>query len=83
MTKRIVWTDPAKSQLRAIDQATALRILHILARYLATGEGDVKRLKDIEPPEFRRRAGDYRIRFHDLGDSILVLAVKHRRDAYR
>jgi hypothetical protein len=34
--------------------------LHILARYLATGEGDVKRLKDIEPPEFRLRAGDYR-----------------------
>ncbi|MGA7927877.1 MAG: hypothetical protein WCA20_18055 [Candidatus Sulfotelmatobacter sp.] len=24
-----------------------------------------------------------RVRFHDLGDSILVLAVKHRREAYR
>jgi len=83
MTKKIDWTDQAKAQLRAIDQAAALRILHILARYLATGEGDVKRLQDIEPPEFRLRAGDYRIRFHDLCDSILVLAVKHRRDAYR
>lgn len=83
MAKKIAWTDQAKANLRAIDKATALRILHILARYLATGEGDVRRLQDVEPPEFRLRAGDYRVRFHDLGDSILVLAVKHRREAYR
>jgi mRNA interferase RelE/StbE len=83
MPKKIAWTDQAKSDLRAIDQGTAIRILHIVGRYLATGEGDVKRLQDIEPPEFRLRVGDYRLRFHDLGDSILVLAVKHRREAYR
>jgi len=83
VAKKIAWTDQAKANLRAIDKATALRILHILARYLATGEGDVRRLQDVEPPEFRLRASDYRVRFHDLGDSILVLAVKHRRKAYR
>jgi len=83
MGKKIAWTDQAKADLRAVDQATALRILHIVARYLATGVGDVKHLQDVEPPEFRLRVGDYRVRFHDLGDSILVLAVKHRREAYR
>jgi mRNA interferase RelE/StbE len=83
MGRRIIWSDQAKSQLRAIDQGTAVRILHALARLIASGEGDVKRLQDIEPPEFRLRVGDYRVRFHDLGDSIEVLAVKHRRDAYR
>jgi mRNA interferase RelE/StbE len=83
MPKKIAWTDQAKADLRAIDQATALRILHGVARYLATGEGDVKRLQDVEPPEFRFRVGDYRVRFHDLGDSILVLAVGHRREVYR
>ncbi len=25
----------------------------------------MKRLQDIEPPEFRLRVGDYRLRFHD------------------
>jgi mRNA interferase RelE/StbE len=83
MGKKIAWTDGAKANLRSIDQATALRILHVVARYLATGEGDVKRLQDVEPPELRLRVGDYRVRFQDLGDSIVVLAVKHRRDAYR
>jgi mRNA-degrading endonuclease RelE of RelBE toxin-antitoxin system len=81
--KKIAWTDQAKADLRAIDQVTALCILHGVARYIATGEGDVKRLQDIEPPEFRLRVGDYRVRFHDLGDSILVLAVGNRREVYR
>jgi mRNA-degrading endonuclease RelE of RelBE toxin-antitoxin system len=83
MGKNVIWKDQAKAQLRSIDQPTALRILHALARYLDTGEGDVKRLQNIEPPEFRLRVGDYRVRFHDYGDTIRITAVKHRREAYR
>ena len=81
--KNVTWTDPAKADLRAINQPIALRILHALARYAATGDGDVKRLQDIKPPELRLRVGDYRVRFHDLGNTIEVLAVQHRRDVYR
>jgi hypothetical protein len=55
MRKKIAWTDQAKTDLRAIDQATAIHILHAVARYLATGEGDIKRLQDVEPPELRLR----------------------------
>jgi mRNA-degrading endonuclease RelE of RelBE toxin-antitoxin system len=81
--KNIAWRDQAKAQLRAIDQPAALRILHSLAHFAAAGEGDVKRLQDIEPPEFRLRVGDYRVRFHDLGHTLYITAVKHRREAYR
>jgi mRNA interferase RelE/StbE len=81
--KNIAWRDQAKVQLRAIDQPTALRILRALAHFAATGEGDVKRLQDIEPPEFRLRVGDYRLRFHDHDNTLYVTAVKHRRDIYR
>ena len=83
MGRKIVWTDQARSELRTIDQPTALRILHALARYLEVAEGDVKRLQGIEPPEFRLRVGDYRVRFHEHGDTIRITAVKHRREAYR
>ena len=81
--KNVDWTDQAKADLRAIDKDTALRILHTLTRYLVSGEGDVKRLQDIEPPEMRLRVGDYRVRFYDYENSILVLAIKHRREVYR
>jgi mRNA interferase RelE/StbE len=83
MRKKIVWTDRAKADLRAIEQATALRILHSLARAVFTGEGDVKRLQGIDPPEFRLRVGDYRVRFRDVADTIEIVPVKHRREAYR
>ena len=81
--RKIAWRDQAKAQLRAIDQPTALRILHALAHFAATGEGDVKRLQDIEPPEFRLRVGDYRVRFHDDRQTLYITDVKHRREAYR
>jgi len=83
MSKKVIWSDPAQAQLRAIDRETALHILHALARYVETGEGDVKRLENIEPPEFRLRVGDYRVRFHGQGDTLRITAVKHRREAYR
>jgi mRNA-degrading endonuclease RelE of RelBE toxin-antitoxin system len=83
MAKKIIWTDQAKAQLRAIDKDTALRILHALAKLIDTGEGDVKRLQDIEPPEFRLRVGDYRARFHDFSDAVEVTGVKHHREVYR
>jgi mRNA-degrading endonuclease RelE of RelBE toxin-antitoxin system len=83
MPKKIVRSDRAKADLRVIEQPTALRILHALARNVVTGEGDVKRLKNVEPPEFRLRVGDYRVRFHDLGSGVEIISVRHRREAYR
>jgi mRNA-degrading endonuclease RelE of RelBE toxin-antitoxin system len=83
MGRHVVFRDKAKAQLRAMDQSTALRILKAIARFLATGEGDVRTLQGIDPPELRLRVGDYRVLFHDLGDAIEVLSVKHRREAYR
>src|ERR1019366_1828918 len=34
-------------------------------------------------PEYRLRVGDYRVRFHLEGETIQVLRVRNRREAYR
>jgi mRNA-degrading endonuclease RelE of RelBE toxin-antitoxin system len=83
VAKKIAWTALAKADVRAVDQRIAMNILHGLARFVQSGKADVERLQDIDPPEFRLRVGDYRIRFHDLGDNIEILRVKHRSEAYR
>jgi mRNA interferase RelE/StbE len=83
MAKKISWTDQARADVRGIDRDTAIDLLHGLARFLAIEDGDVKRLRGIEPPEFRLRLGDYRVRFRDLGDAIEILRVRHRKHAYR
>jgi hypothetical protein len=57
MRKRVEWTDVARADVRRIDQATAMRILEGLSRFLFTEEGDVKLLKDSDPKEYRLRIG--------------------------
>lgn len=79
--KRIVWTDPAKADVRRIDRETAMRVLATLDRFVRTGEGDVKALQGRD--ELRLRVGDYRIFFVNTADSIEVRRIFHRREAYR
>ena len=79
--KRIVWTDPAKDDVRHLDKPTAMRILHALHRFADTGEGDVKALQGRD--ELRLRIADYRLFFVKIDDSLEVRRVLHRREAYR
>ncbi|MGC2465079.1 MAG: type II toxin-antitoxin system RelE/ParE family toxin [Candidatus Acidiferrum sp.] len=80
--KRIVWTEPAKADVRRLDKPTAMRILAALHRFADSGEGDVKTLQGRE--ELRLRIGDYRLFFVcPAADTIEVRRVLHRREAYR
>lgn len=80
--KRIVWTEAAKADVRALDKPTAMRVLSALHRFAESGAGDVKALQDRE--ELRLRIGDYRLFFaYSAFEIIEVLRVVHRREAYR
>jgi mRNA interferase RelE/StbE len=83
MPKQIEWTPQARADVRRIDRQTALSLLEGLADYVMNGHGDVDRLEGVDPPELRLRLGDYRIRFYDREETILILRVLHRREAYR
>ena len=79
----IEWTDAALADLAALDKGMARRIQQAVERFATTGVGNVKRLQAIDPPEFRLRAGDYRVRFHNDGATMTILRVRNRREAYR
>ena len=75
------WSPEARADLRAIDRGTAIEILHCIDRYLSNRTGDVKK-----PPEtgFRLRCGDYRVFFDHRDKTVIeIIAVRHRREAYR
>jgi len=81
--KNITWAPEAQAQLRAIDRATALDILHAIDDYLTSAKGEVKKLR---PPrdELRLRVGDYRVFLYQLAPlSIRITGIKHRSQAYR
>jgi mRNA-degrading endonuclease RelE of RelBE toxin-antitoxin system len=79
----VEWTKQALEDMAAPDKGTAHRIKLGVERFAATGAGNVKRLQGIDPPEFRLRVGDWRVRFHHQGDCVQLLRVRNRREAYR
>ncbi len=81
--RQIEWTEPALEDLAALDKGVARRIKQAVERFAATGAGNLKRLQGIHPPEFRLRSGDHRVRFQLDGETIRVLRVRNRKDAYR
>jgi mRNA-degrading endonuclease RelE of RelBE toxin-antitoxin system len=80
--RAITFTDEAQSQLRKIDQRTALEILQKLDRFNLTGVGNIRKLVNVHPPELRLRVGEYRVRFYSTTTSIEVLSVTHRAKSY-
>jgi hypothetical protein len=44
MARRVIFSDEARADIRAIDRDPALRLLEALARFLETDAGDVKQL---------------------------------------
>ena len=78
-----VWASSARTELRRIERETAMRILLAMTRYAETGEGDIKALEGKFTGAHRLRVGDWRVRFRRVsGDTIHVLAVENRGEAY-
>ncbi len=81
--KRIIISDEAKADIRAIPQHIAMNILTAIHRLAETGAGRVKTLKNKEG-EKRLRVGDYRVRFtEEHPETLRIHTVKNRREAYR
>jgi mRNA interferase RelE/StbE len=80
--KRIIFSEEAKTDIRAIPQHVAMNILTAIHRLAETGAGRVKELKGKDG-EKRLRVGNFRVRFTEGGDQLRIHAVKDRKDAYR
>jgi hypothetical protein len=83
MGKQVVRTDQAKADIRGVEQPIAMQTLKTLGRYILSGEGATKQLKDITPPLIRLRAQNHRIFFRDQGDTLKIERVLDRKEAYR
>ena len=78
--KPITFTPAAARQWIKLSRDVRRRIDARLTAYAASGEGDVRRLKGRGGS--RLRVGDWRVIFDEGRDTIVVVAVGHRRDVY-
>ncbi len=71
--------------MKRLSADIARRVRDALAHLAETGQGDVKQLKGIRPPQWRLRVGDWRVRFryHPDTRTLEVLRVLPRGEAYR
>ena len=88
MARSIDWSKQAKSDLKKLPKRDADRVRRSVMRPAATEQGSVERLKGFDPPEYRLRVGDWRVRFcyeavGAVKSGISVVRVLHRREAYR
>jgi mRNA interferase RelE/StbE len=80
--KKVIFSKRARADIRALSRETAMDIFETLHRFAETGQGDTKKLKG-DTEDFRLRVGDYRVRFVEESNSIIVSRVLHRKEAYR
>ena len=59
-------------------------MLAALEHYAKTGDGDVVRLVNMKPPQYRLREGGWRVRFrkHAKEDLLEILHIRPRGKAY-
>ncbi len=68
--------------MKKLEQKIAKRIEVALLRFAESGHGDVIKLTDFDPPEWRLRVGDHRVFFRRSADTLSVLRVRRRDQAY-
>ena len=78
--KSIVFTPAAARQWLKLSNDVRQRIDGRLTEFATIGKGDLKRLKGRAGS--RLRVGDWRVIFYETADSIVVVAVGHRREVY-
>jgi mRNA-degrading endonuclease RelE of RelBE toxin-antitoxin system len=82
--KRFVWEPSARADLRRIEQPQALIILQALTRFVRGQGGEVKKLTDDVQNRYRLRVGGYRVLFtFENPDTLHILSIENRKDAYR
>ena len=81
--REVEWTETALEDMAALDKGIARRVKQAVERFADTGADNVKRLQGIDPPEYRLRVSDWRVRFHLEDETVRVLRVRNRREAYR
>jgi mRNA interferase RelE/StbE len=69
--------------LKKIDKEQTEKILLKIDRELPVKAGSCPELKGAFSGLRKCRVGDYRIIFTIVGDTVLILRIEHRKDAYK
>jgi mRNA-degrading endonuclease RelE of RelBE toxin-antitoxin system len=84
MTWQPIWAPRALKELARLDHGEQNRVRQAVEAFASESKGDVLRLQNITPPEYRLRVGKWRVRFwldHERR-AMHILHVLRRDEAY-
>jgi mRNA interferase RelE/StbE len=82
LSRRVVWSKTAESDLKSLDKKTAERVVKAVNKLAATDQGDVKKLKG-EAGILRLRVGKWRVFFKSEPELLTIFQIETRENAYR
>jgi mRNA interferase RelE/StbE len=85
MTYSVQWARKTLKQLEKLDRAAQKKIVIAVTKLADNPRPHSVKSLVTRPGEYRIRVGDYRVVYeiHDDRLVVLVVAVAHRREAYR
>jgi len=79
----IRFQESAKKDLKKIDKKNIIKILKEIEKLENYPNiSNIKKLKNYYPPQ-RLRVGNYRVLFDIENNEIIIVRIKHRKDAYK
>lgn len=86
MPLKIEWDIRAYKELKSLENRDAVAVLNEVSKLLNDDHSaDIKPLEGKFKGKFRLRAGDYRVIYWVKSDeqTIYIIGIRHRKDAYR
>jgi len=80
---RVIFTQRALKDLKAIDKPVQIRISEKLKEYTEEPFKHARKLINPKIGTYRFKIGDYRVIFDIDGENIVVLRIGHRRSIYQ
>lgn len=84
MAYKVRWDARAYKELKKLDNKEAINVLNAVSRLIEDPPADCKPLEGKFKNKYRLRVGDYRVIYWIKEDenTIFIIAVRHRREAY-
>ena len=83
---KVIFSPPALREIERLETDTAIQLAKDIKSYLETsplpiGKSRIKKLTGYNPPLYRLRSGDFRAYYRILPDSVVILAITHKKES--
>lgn len=83
---KVIFSPSSGRELERLEADAAVHLARDIKAYLEKsplplGKSRIKKLSGYNPPLYRMRSGDYRVYYRILPDTVVILAIIHKKES--